>query len=150
VRIAQRRAERQVSLTSSASAAREQIDLQPIFGYLDRYLRYVQKWGATCQAIEALALRALAQEIQGDVCQAVKSIQQALGLGEPEGYVNAFVQEGAPMARLLRQVAARSYTADYVRRLFAEFPSGLEDEMDASALPGSALVGPLNPAKWRS
>ncbi len=149
VRLAQRRAGRWVSSAFPAPESRAQTALKPIFGYLDRYLRYAQKWGATGQAIEALALQALALETEGDVSQAMIPLQQALALGEPEGYINAFVQEGAPMACLLRQVAVRGPATDYVRRLLAAFPGTMGDGVDTSAPSGRALVEPLSPREMQ-
>jgi LuxR family maltose regulon positive regulatory protein len=110
VRIAQRR------------LTQDHPDLEPALQFLDRYLAYAETWSATGQAIEALNLRALALEAQGDVLQALVAAQRALALGEREGYVYAFVQGGPPMARLLRHVGLSAHSAGYAARLLAAFP----------------------------
>jgi len=53
--------------------------------------------------------------------RAVSSLAAALALAEPAGYIRLFVDEGAPMAALLRQAAARGIAPDYVARLLAAF-----------------------------
>ena len=47
-------------------------------------------------------LRALAQQAGGGITGALASLEHALRLAEPEGYVRVFVDEGRPMAALLR------------------------------------------------
>jgi LuxR family maltose regulon positive regulatory protein len=46
-------------------------------------------------------------------------LQRALTLAEPEGYIRIFVDEGSPMAALLREVAKRASAPNYVRLLRA-------------------------------
>ena len=46
-------------------------------------------------------LRALAQQAGGDITGALASLEHALRLAEPEGYVRVFVDEGRPLAALL-------------------------------------------------
>ena len=56
-------------------------------------------------------------------------------LAEPEGYVRVFVDEGPPMASLLR-VAARQQTAgNYVRRLLAAVTETETSRTDRSSRP---------------
>ncbi len=71
------------------------------------------------KAIEILALLALALRAQGQTEKAMAAMARALSLGEPEGYVRTFVDEGAPMERLLRLAAAGGLAADYVSKLLA-------------------------------
>ena len=48
--------------------------------------------------IEILVLLALAHQAQGNIPPALVSLERALTLAEPEGYVRIFVDEGEPMA----------------------------------------------------
>ena len=56
---------------------------------------------------------------------ALVSLQRALALAEPQGYVRVFVDEGPPMASLLRAAARvaqgehKDEAPSYVRRLLA-------------------------------
>jgi LuxR family maltose regulon positive regulatory protein len=56
--------------------------------------------------VEILVLTALARHAVGDENGAIEAIGQALVLAEPEGYIRLFVDEGAPMARLLARMRA--------------------------------------------
>ena len=55
--------------------------------------------------IEIRVAQALAHQMRGDLPRALASLEGALGLAEPEGYVRTFVDEGAPMAALLAEAA---------------------------------------------
>jgi LuxR family maltose regulon positive regulatory protein len=69
--------------------------------------------------VEIQVLQALAFEAQGDTPRALTSLERALALAEPEGYVRVFLVEGPPMAALLRQAAERGPAPEYVRHLRA-------------------------------
>ena len=66
---------------------------------------------------EILVLQALALEAQGRLRDAMDPLRRALALGQPEGYVRLFTDEGAPMAALLDEAGRRAIVPDYVRRL---------------------------------
>ena len=72
---------------------------------LERLLRAAEEGGRTGSVIEILVLQALAHQTRGDIPAALVSLERALTLAEPEGYVRVFVDEGAPMAALLRAAA---------------------------------------------
>ena len=57
--------------------------------------------GRTGDLIEILTLQALARWARNDKEQAVSTLTQALAMGEPEGYVRTFVDEGAAIGDLL-------------------------------------------------
>ena len=68
-----------------------------------RYYRGVEY----VDVIESLALQAVALQAQGKLDQALTALERALTLAEPEGYVRTFIDEGAPMGKLLQEAAAR-------------------------------------------
>jgi len=73
------------------------------------------------------------------VDRALSALCRALSLAEPEGYVRTFVDEGEPMAHLLRLSLSRGIAPDYVARLLAAFDQEIEPEP-----PGmQSLVEPL-------
>ncbi len=76
-------------------------------------------WGPLL--LEALVLQALTFRSAGDVERALAVLRRALSLGEPEGYVRTFVDEGEPMAQLLHQAASRGIAPEYVSRLLTVF-----------------------------
>lgn len=52
--------------------------------------------------LEIWMLEALAYQQQGHTAQAIRALEEALTLAEPEGYLRLFIDEGAPMQSLLR------------------------------------------------
>jgi LuxR family maltose regulon positive regulatory protein len=133
-----------------------QPDLQPLFQFLDRQLVVAQSKGWTEWMITVLILQALAMQAEGDIPRAIASLERALALAEPEAYVRTFVDEGTPMARLLRQVAQHGIAAiqgvasDYTVKLLAAFETETKDpklEMTKDSplvSPPSSLIEPLS------
>jgi len=77
--------------------------------------------GAFLRVIELCALKALALHALGDTPAALVALERSLTLAEPEGFVRVYLNEGAPMAALLREAAARGIQAEYVGKLLAAF-----------------------------
>jgi len=92
--------------------------------------------------IEILILQALSLQAQGDTDQAITTLEQALTLAEPEGFIRVFVDAGPPMARLLYEAVTRGIAPDYARRLLAAFPVTEPERADPSEtqVPKSELV----------
>ncbi len=90
-------------------------------GLLARLLKAAEASGRTGSIIEILVMQALAYHAQGDAPRALDSLERALTLAEPEGYVRIFVDEGPSMAELLRQAAKRGIAPNYVSRLWTTF-----------------------------
>jgi LuxR family maltose regulon positive regulatory protein len=66
--------------------------------------------GRTGSVVEVRALQALALAAGGDQAAGLSALAEALVVAAPEGYVRVFVDEGAPMARLLGRLAAARRT----------------------------------------
>jgi len=93
-------------------------------------------------------LRALALAAQGDRPAALEALERALRAGAPEGYVRRFLDEGAPMAALLRQIQSSTAAPDYVAMLLAAFGKDeggrMKDEVPSAPLhPSSFIAQPL-------
>ena len=84
---------------------------------LDRVLEAAEAGGRTGSVIEILIVRALARQAQGHTAAALADLTRALALGEPEGYVRIFADEGPPMAALLQRVASHRPASPYVAKL---------------------------------
>ena len=67
--------------------------------------------------IEILILRSLALQAQGDRTGALTALGRALMLAEPEGYIRLIIDEGAPMAALLRQAYTHKIAPTYIATL---------------------------------
>ncbi|NIV36169.1 MAG: hypothetical protein GWN58_43995, partial [Anaerolineae bacterium] len=103
---------------------------------LARLLPPAETAGRMKSVYKILALQALALQAQGNRGQALSALERALSLAEPEGFVRTFVDEGIPMARLLRRALAQGIAPNYVSKLLAAFGE--------SAQPApQALVEPL-------
>jgi LuxR family maltose regulon positive regulatory protein len=113
---------------------------------LQRLIEATEAGGRTFRAIEVLILQALASQAGGDITRAITTLEQALALAEPGGFIRTFVDEGQPMARLLYKAAARGIVSDYAGRLLAAF-SVTEWEPTESLktqAPKSDLIEPLS------
>jgi LuxR family maltose regulon positive regulatory protein len=80
-----------------------------------------QRWG---HVIEIRILQALAHQKLHEEPQALAALSEAVHLGEPEGYIRSFVEEGAPMADLLsrlRQEQRHTGPTPYLDMLLAAF-----------------------------
>jgi LuxR family maltose regulon positive regulatory protein len=114
-------------------------------GLLERLLTAAQEGGRTASAIEILTLQALVRQTQGDLPAALASLERALKLAEPEGYIRIFVDEGAPMAQLLSEAVARGIMPDYIGKLMAAFEVEERGSEDKSYLPpAQPLIEPLS------
>ena len=95
---------------------------------LERALALLASLPATAEAegrigltIEALALEAMARRRRGDEAGAMRALERALRLAEPEGYVRLFADLGRPMGRLLQEAASRDVMPEYVEALLGAF-----------------------------
>ena len=86
---------------------------------LDRLLAAAQEGQRGGSIIEILVVQALSNEARGNRPAALASLDEALTLAEPEGYVRLFLDEGLPMTALLRAVAEHGVAHGYARRLLA-------------------------------
>jgi LuxR family maltose regulon positive regulatory protein len=69
--------------------------------------------------LEALIVDALARHAAGDADGALRSLDRAIAIAEPEGFVRVFLDEGPAMAALLRSAAKRRDAPPAVGRLLA-------------------------------
>ena len=113
--------------------------------------------GRTWSLIRILVLQARAFLLEGGWDQALSTLERALCLAEPEGYVRTFVDEGEAIARLLAQIpeaqqqGRRALTTscggtethgiapDYASRLLAAFGASPQ----ATSPAAQALIEPL-------
>ncbi len=97
--------------------------IQEVAGFLDRLLHEAETGGRIGSVIEILLLQALVHKALDNMPLALMPLKRALRLAEPEGYVQLFVNEGPPMARLLYEALSQDVSAEaYVRRLLTAFP----------------------------
>jgi LuxR family maltose regulon positive regulatory protein len=111
-------------------------------------LEAAQAAGRKRSVVETALLQALTWSAGGQIEQAMTALHKALSLAAPVGYVRLFLDEGPPMAELLRQSMERGIAAGYAAQLL----SALEAEERPSPAPGPSppplvdqtLVEPLS------
>jgi LuxR family maltose regulon positive regulatory protein len=126
-------------LLAQQTAVPDESVLHSATALLQRLLEAAEEGGRTGSAIEILVLQALTQHAVGAVPDALVTLERALALAEPHGYVRVFVDEGAPMASLLRAAAKDGIARTYVRRLQAAFTN-----TDADSRADQGLIEPLS------
>jgi LuxR family maltose regulon positive regulatory protein len=109
-------------LIAQGRSAGDPRPLQSALALLDEVRRRVgarDRDGDFSAQVTARILEALAHHALGEAEQARVSLEAALALGQPEGYVRLFADEGEPMATLLREVPVDATRRDYVATLLA-------------------------------
>jgi LuxR family maltose regulon positive regulatory protein len=119
------------------------------YAQAEKWLEHLQDLATveTGTLIEVLALLALARDGLGDGAQAMMTLEHALSLAEPEGYLRMFVDLGEPMRELISAYALKSSRQiipqgesnlrsfpEYIGRILAAFSSF------AKAIPGLHTV----------
>jgi LuxR family maltose regulon positive regulatory protein len=144
-----------VLLAGSKSARTEQSLLEAM-ELLERLLHAAEAGERTGSIIEILVLQALAHQMQGDISAALRPLERALMLAEPEGYVRIFVDEGPPVAVLLAKLhehsrkrpraALTNVPLAYIERLLAL----LRGERVQEGISPAATSSPSAPAPAQS
>jgi LuxR family transcriptional regulator, maltose regulon positive regulatory protein len=123
---------------------RKDISIHSVIQLLDRLLQAAEAGRRMGSVIEILVLQALAHQAQGDITHALVPLERALTLAEPEGYVRIFVDEGKPMAELLKRAGKNKSSflekQDVSRQPLIEPLS--EHELDVLRLLKTELNGP--------
>jgi LuxR family maltose regulon positive regulatory protein len=88
-------------LIAAGKSDREAGSLDKASQLLGRLLQAAETGGRLGSVIQILLLQALAFQAQGNVSQALATMERALTLAESEGYVSIFVDEGEPMRLLI-------------------------------------------------
>jgi LuxR family maltose regulon positive regulatory protein len=130
---------REIIQTMLARAYLAQGEAEKALAVLEPLLPPAEAAGGFLRITEVCLLKALAFQALGDVSAALVSLERALSLAEPEGYVRLFLDEGPPAARLLYRAAERGIQPTYAGRLLAAFPEA------PSRLPPSSpsIIEPL-------
>jgi LuxR family maltose regulon positive regulatory protein len=108
-------------------------------GLLERLLAQVEALGQIGRALEVFILQSLALADLGDTSGALATLTRALMLGQPEGYMRVFLDEGIPMAKLLRYAGSRGISPKYIAELMSQFAS----EIGTAPVAQQPLIEPL-------
>jgi LuxR family maltose regulon positive regulatory protein len=125
-------------IQNQAAHSSSHTDLARVVALLDAQYETDAALNRTYPLVEHLSLLALAYRGLGDDDQAMAKLAEAVSLAEPMELVRTFVDCGAAMAGLLRELAAKERGSGYVARLLAAFRD--------DALPQRTMDGPPIPA----
>jgi LuxR family transcriptional regulator, maltose regulon positive regulatory protein len=131
---------------SQARVHLAQGDPSAALAVLEPYRRRMAEKAWADEELKALVLLAVAFDAAGERPRAVEVLDEALALAEPGRFIRLFVDEGAPMARLLYGACARGLHADYVRQVLAAYPDPGTGEGALPTAPaaGTRLAEPLS------
>ncbi|MCW5714675.1 MAG: hypothetical protein KIT43_09210 [Bauldia sp.] len=108
-------------LLAEQRAARSGRGSAELVEFLGRLERAAERGGRGGSLIDIALLKALAHGLRNESGAAMASLERALALAEPEGFVRLFADLGAPMAELLGNALRRGVAPAYVRELLAAF-----------------------------
>ena len=106
-----------VALVECQNHFNEQLWLD-ILGLLERQLKLAEEQNRRRGQIEILILQALAFHAKGVTADAAVSLERALKLAEPEGFLRIFATEGKPMVEMLSKLKDKSLIP-YAKRILA-------------------------------
>lgn len=116
---------------AAARASADSTCARQALALLEGQRRAAEAAGMMRLVMEILILQAQALQLQDDLAGALDTLERAVHLAGPGGYIRIFVDEGEAVSRLLcrlpgrqRKQKARAQTINlaYVRRLLAAFP----------------------------
>ncbi|MEJ2736289.1 MAG: LuxR C-terminal-related transcriptional regulator [Anaerolineae bacterium] len=135
---------REIIQTMLARAYLAQGESEKALAVLEPLLPPAEAAGGLLRVTEICLLKALALQALGDAPAALISLERALTLAEPEGYMRLFLDEGPPLARLLYRAAEQGILPTYTGKLLAAFPEAGTAPRPGRRSPSPApLVEPL-------
>jgi LuxR family maltose regulon positive regulatory protein len=88
---------------------------------LEQLIRQEESRGLLGRVIDLLVLQALVFRAKDAGPKALAALERSLSLAQAEGYIRVFLDEGEPMAELLRHVGPHGIAPEYVAKLLSEF-----------------------------
>lgn len=99
---------------------------------LDSRRQHPESEDSALEQLKVLILKAIAHQATGDQQSAMHHLSEALALGEVEGFVRVFIDEGLPMKALLSVANKAGIRPGYTRKLLDAYTNGVH-------VPGSYL-----------
>ncbi|MGZ6316620.1 MAG: LuxR C-terminal-related transcriptional regulator [Anaerolineales bacterium] len=127
---------------SHARVLLAQGDPSAALGVLEPFRQQMETKGWQDERLKAMVLQSVALQADGEQHKAVQLLGEALALAQPNGFLRIFVDEGAPMARLLCEAESRGIMPDYIGQLLAAFESDAQQMEHKPDL--SPAAGPCN------
>jgi len=124
-------------------------DFNGVDQLLERLLTLAESQKRTGSIIEILLTQVLVFQAQGDQPQKFATLERALNLTEPEGYIRVYVDEGKSMQLLISEFRSKIVMRPhpllgYVDRILTFFPQQGEDIQSKVIHPKSEIADPLS------
>jgi LuxR family maltose regulon positive regulatory protein len=110
---------------------------------LNRLLTAAELAGRIDSQIKILVLQALACRAQGQPDRALSTLERALALARPGGYIRVFVDEGEAIVGLLRQLAKQRLEQEAAQIQLVEILAALGQTVELAAPAAQPLIEPL-------
>ena len=127
--------------------------LQKAVDLLEDYRQEIEGQHNIRQLIDILLLQTLAYHKQAQFDEALDTLERAVTLAEPGGFIRPFVELGPSMAFLLNQLRSRGVAPDYIPQVLAAFTEETKDQGRTTKAPDSppaGVVGPPAPSRVSS
>jgi len=112
---------------------------------LEPYRQQMEARGWADEQLKAMVLQAVVLHQKGEKASAMLLLGEALALAQLGGFIRLFVDEGAPMALLLREAASRGVMPDYIGKLLSAFDAEQrKSEGKPDLPPAQPLIEPLS------
>lgn len=88
---------------------------------LEPHRREAELKGWKDECLKVMILQAVALQANGEKAKALQHLKDVLILAEPGGFIRIFVDEGAPIFKLLSEAAINEFMPDYLAKLLDGF-----------------------------
>lgn len=105
----------------TAEETLKQDELSDLLQYVERYLDTAPARKEYRRHMELLLFRAKIYQSSGETNSALRSVAEALKLGQAGGYLRVFVEEGVQVEQLLRLALSGKAGISYIHRILATF-----------------------------
>jgi LuxR family transcriptional regulator, maltose regulon positive regulatory protein len=113
----------------------KQDDPSAALAVLEPLRQQAEAKGSARRLLDVITVLSVALQAHGEKQKALDLLGKVLARAEPNGFIRLFVDEGAPMAQLLREAASHGAMPDYIAKLLAAFKTEKRDSEDKLELP---------------
>jgi len=117
--------------------------IQDAMTLLYRLLQLAEDEARTGSIIESLILQAIAHQAKGEETAAHEILERAITLAEPEGFVQVFLDAGAPIQSLLSICLSHGVQPDFVTMLLQAMADSSDND-PSEVDPNQLLIEPLS------
>ncbi len=118
--------------------------IEEAYQIIENLLGLAQEESRTDSIIELLISKAIIYQVQDKTTPALNTIEEALQLAVPEGYVQVFVDSGQPVRQLLSKMLTLGGDVDYVRHLLQVMSNADTSDKSQTVVPNQLLIEPLS------